>query len=233
MSLAIQPKYKGLVPSQLKNCKVCMNDRQNEYLQKIYDKKISIEIAAMEMGVTSLQWRNHLRFCVRNAVESAIAPDIEGIAKRVVDYVDELVDQLDRTKVLSKRMNEAMLEQELDPRMISSWALVEKQLSHTIEMMAKMSGELNSSAVVNINNVKMEFNDFKSRVMDILCPLCKEKLLNSDDDDEIIDDVDRARVIKVVEPNENKYAENDDVDKIMSEVDNKIDDIKEAVGKYD
>ena len=44
--------------------------------------------------------------------------------------------------------------------------------------MARLSGDLNNTAVMNISNVKVEFNDFKSKVMEVLCPNCKEKLMD-------------------------------------------------------
>jgi len=180
MSLTLKGEYRGLVPSTIRDCKICMMDDsvQREYLNKIYDKRISVALAAKELGVTTGTWRNHLRFCVKNAVESALQPEIEGIAKKVVDYADELVDQLDRTKDVIKMISDDMEGKELDSKMLMSLAAFEKQLVHSIEVMAKLSGDLNNTAVMNISNVKVEFNDFKSKVMEILCPNCKEKLMD-------------------------------------------------------
>ena len=179
----VKMEYSGLTPSTVRDCKVCMHKDHDVYLKKIYNREISIGLAADEMKLSYTQWRNHLRFCVKGAVESAMAPDVELIAKKVVDYVDELVGQLDRTKKVIGTMLVAMENsEEVDPKLVSSYALIEKQLAHNVEIMAKISGDLNNSAVVNINNVKMEFNDFKGKVLEVLCPSCKEKLLTIDDE---------------------------------------------------
>ena len=179
----VSNEYKGLVPSTVRDCKVCLHKDHDEYLKRIYDRQISVGLAADEMKLSYTQWRNHLKFCVKGAIENAMAPDVELIAKKVVDYTDELVGQLDRTKtVIDKLIMEMESAEEFDSKMYNTCAVFEKQLAHNIEMMAKISGDLNNSAVVNINNVKMEFNDFKGKVLEILCPTCKEKLLDIDEE---------------------------------------------------
>ena len=181
MSSLVMAKYKGLVPSQVRDCKVCMHKEQGEYLTKIYEKRISVSVAAREMGVSYQQWRNHLKYCVKNAVETALVPEVESIAEKVVDYANELVGQLDRVNGIIKGIEEDVrAEDDNDKKykMLGTLTMFEKQIGSTIEMMARLAGDLNNSAVMNVSNVKIEYSDFKTRIMDNICSSCKEKILD-------------------------------------------------------
>jgi len=179
----VSVKPKGLVPIKRGTCKVCMLPNHKEYFDKVYDGSCSNSRAAKELGVTTQSWYNHLKYCVRTHVEAAIAPEIEGIAKKVVDHVDELIGQIDRVKgVVDKVYKVVEAEQDIDSKKMQTYVMLERQLGTTIEMLAKMTGELNNSAIINTTNIKIEFEDFKGKIMEILCPICLDKLARIDDE---------------------------------------------------
>ena len=176
-------RSRGLIPLRRGTCKACIHPEQNGYLQAVYDGKMSNADAAKGLGINLQTWYGHLKYCVKNAVESAIEPEIEGIAKRVVDHVDKLIGQVDRVENMVLKINESLKNQDpekIDPKKMASWLAAENQLKSTLEMLAKISGDLNNSAIVNISNVKMEFTDFQEKVMEIMCPNCRAKLADID-----------------------------------------------------
>ena len=144
----------------------------------MFNKRINNTVAADRCEVSYGVWRTHLKFHVQRELVSAVAPDIGNIADTVVDSVQELVEQLDRTKQLVKRKHDDLENNDLkDPREIQAYVMLEKMLHLDIETLAKINGELNSSAVINVNNIKLEFNDFRTKIMEILCPTCKQQII--------------------------------------------------------
>ena len=131
------------------------------------------------LGVGIQTWYRHMKFCVKNEVENALAPDVGDVAAKIIDKVDELIGQMDRIKGNINRVNNAieMDNENIDVQKMKSYVSLEKQLGSTIELLAKISGELNSSAVINVNNTKIEYNSFRENVIGTVCNSCKQKLL--------------------------------------------------------
>ena len=175
----------NLIPVKEKQCKVCLHKDSDTILKMVSDGIISNSDAADRLGIRLQLWYNHLKFCVRSAMETALAPNVDDLSKKVVDNVFELIGAIDRTKSLTEKLHMVLANtdpNEMDPKQLQSYATLEKQLGHTIELYSKITGDLKNSAVINVQNTKIEFNDFRSKVLGVVCMKCRKKLANMDDD---------------------------------------------------
>ena len=184
--MSMLPSVGGrLIPVKEKHCKVCLNNKSEEVVKLVNDGIISNRDAADRLEIGLSAWYNHLKFCVRNAMSSAIAPKVDDLSKKVIDNVFELIDAVDRTKSLTEKLHKVLDStnaSELDPKQLQSYVMLEKQLSHTIELYSKITGDLKDSAVINVRNTKIELNDFRTKVIGAVCMKCRKKLANMDDD---------------------------------------------------
>ena len=169
----------GLVPIR-NNCKVCTHPRQSEVLQAVYEERMTNPQAAETLGVTGVTWSRHLRNCVRSELDSAMAPHVDKITKTIIDKVEELVGQVDRVKGNLQRVCNVQEQEDdkIDLKTMQSYIMLEKQLSTTIELFAKITGDLTNSAIVNVTNNKIEFNDFRQQVLGTVCDQCRSKLIS-------------------------------------------------------
>jgi len=170
----------SLVPIRKGFCKACAHPDHARILEYVYDEQLSNSEAAERLGITLNIWYRHLKMCVKNEVETAIAPDIGNVAKNILDKVDEMVGQVDRLKKNIERVNKSIEhEDEVDVKKMQSYISLERQLASSLELFARLSGELNSSAIINVNNTKIEFNNFREQVLGSICEVCKGKLIKS------------------------------------------------------
>lgn len=171
-----------IIPVRATTCKACLHKDHAQILEDLNSGKINNRMAADKVGVSWGTWYSHLKQHVKPIIESAIAPNIGNIAKSVLSVTGDLIDQLQRTTKMVEKKFKELEENETkfgDNKQIISYVALEKMLHLSMETIAKISGELNSSAIINVTNTKIEFNEFRVKVMDILCENCKTKILES------------------------------------------------------
>lgn len=173
--------HTSLIPVRRSFCKACAAPQHDKILEDLNNGLMSNSEAATQMGLSVQQWYRHLNNHVKPAVESAVAPYVGDIGKRIIDKVDEIVGQIDRLKMNIAKVNEGINDDEMvDAKKIQSYVSLERQLGSTIELLAKITGELNNAAIINVSNTKIEFNQFRENVIGIMCEKCKEKVLKLD-----------------------------------------------------
>ncbi len=175
-----QGKTTGLIPVRRGYCEACNHADHAQILKRVYDGTLTNGEASKQLNVSLQVWYRHIKNHVKPQVESAIAPDVGDITKTIVDKVEELVGQVDRVKDNLERVNKAIAEDdEIDFKKMQSWLQAERQLTYILETLGKFNGDLQNSAVININQTKIEFNTFRENVLDTVCTECKSKLVKS------------------------------------------------------
>ena len=174
-----QSKTTSLIPVRRGQCLACVHTDHAQVLEDLDKGFINNKEAANRIGIALQTWYTHLRHHVKPEVESAIAPNVDVLAKSIVDKVEEGTGQFDRLLANVNRVNN-LIDQDgdnLDVKKMQSYIQLEKQLTYVLEFLSKLSGELENSAIINVNNTKIEFNNFKDTVKEVLCLSCKEKII--------------------------------------------------------
>jgi len=163
---------------ELRNCRICNHEMAPDLIRQMLEKKIaSTEVCAI-LQCTGSNLRKHIQWHMASDVAAFIAPGSEELALLMVDRQGELVDSMERTKKLIEQFSTQMSDEgKLDANDLRAYASLEKLLGDNIQLMAKLTGDLTSGAMIQVNNYKIQIGKLTEGLVGILCEKCQEPVL--------------------------------------------------------
>ncbi len=159
-------------------CTICRDPKTPALEIAFSDHTIATKDICEELEIKPNQWYKHINYHLKPQVLDALATNREVLAAKMVDQVNEGMEQLDRLLKNVKRA-EHMLGTAPDPTMIKAYATLEGEYRKTLEFLAKLSGDFKDQSIIKANNVTVEYNTVIGTVLEEACPNCKLKFAKS------------------------------------------------------
>lgn len=159
-------------------CTICRDPKTPDLEIAFSEHTLATKDICEQLEITSSQWYSHINYHLMPQVYEALSTNREVLAAKIVDKVQESIEQLDRLKKNVKRA-EKMLGTAPDPTMIKAYATLEGEMRKTLEFLGKLQGEFKDQSIIKANNVTVEYNTVIGTVLEEACPACKMKFAKS------------------------------------------------------
>lgn len=165
-----------IMPVSHRVCIACRHKDNQEILESVDRGDMSHLSAANHFGVSLDTWRKHVRNHIVPQIQALLSTDVSVLAASVIKPIEEMEDMVQRLKnQIEKIITVSEEGDDMDVKSLQAYTGMEKALAGVLSTIAQITGDLNTSAIINVNNTKVEFNNITAFVLQEACPTCKTK----------------------------------------------------------
>jgi len=160
-------------------CALCLYENIEEYEDDYIHKRQTVgeivdTLKEAGVDVSKTKFYNHIQHHLKTEAALIYSKNAELLASEVVDKVEELIQNIDNMRDKMEAI-EHSINSEADPSMIKAYVSLAGELRKTVEILAKLQGEFNTSQHVHVNNLNIEYNTVVEQILQDACPQCKIK----------------------------------------------------------
>ena len=161
------------------DCDLCVHPDHAKIVEDYHIGNINTNLAAEQFGVSVSRFKTHLNH-IQNDIATAVIPELGNLPKRIVDEANEIIDQMGRLKEVLKVKREQIFAQRLsDPKEVKVYLAIEDMLDKNVNSLARITGKLNNNQPsINITNIQLEHDNFRTQILNLLCTTCKSAIAN-------------------------------------------------------
>jgi hypothetical protein len=165
------------VPLRKKNmqiCKFCSHPQKQDLEAMIVNGVKTQKEVSEQYSMATRVVSNHMNYHFKSAVTLAVGKLHEELAKAVIDKIGMMRQNL---ILLNTRLDQ-MLGQPHDEVSIKDIKTLASEVRGWIMDLARLEGEYKDAPTVYVQNIKNQFVEFQSFMIEKLCNSCKEKFIN-------------------------------------------------------
>jgi len=137
--------------------------------------EITQEEAAAKLGVSYSYFNKHYAHHIPNEVAIAAMPMAQQLAKEEINTLQILENKLQK---MSERLDHWLQTPISVPQVEAAIKMLSSEVRAYIEVIEKLHGNLQTSPLVQLNQINVEMQKIDRLVFEELCPSCKVRVAN-------------------------------------------------------
>jgi len=156
------------------SCKMCAHPDRARWEADILGRHATQKEASVEMGFSDQLVSEHMRWHVgqQAAVEVFDSPVVKELATNLQGAIGMLNGYLTQ---LTKRGN-AIMDLPIDAKSEFAIKAHLSEVRELVKLLMELQGNIQQAPTVKIQEMNVQFDDFRDKVMDILCPMCRRNV---------------------------------------------------------
>lgn len=136
-------------------------------------KDITQEEAARRLGVSPAYYSVHINRDIQRAIRENVTPAVAEATAGTLQQIEEVRGIFDKLITRAKDLLDLPMEEMPEGRIRA----IASEVRQYAEFFSRLSGQLHDSPLIQINQLNIKYVKLVEVVNEILCPVCKAKLM--------------------------------------------------------